>query len=159
MRNKLRPDRVSGFAKSILVGCFLLSVLIVRTSGQIDNETFENAFGLDETEFPDNQEPIYTGSNTDDEKVEAEDPQSEVEDLNEDGGGGNNQDDAKEVNGDVPANANQNSGQENDAKEEVSVSHGISGKMAGGKSEKYVRYGECFDINGRDHYFFYFITR
>ncbi|XP_034194646.2 sushi domain containing 2 mesh isoform X1 [Osmia lignaria lignaria] len=149
MRNKLRPDRVSGFAKSILVGCFLLSILIVRISAQIDNETFENAFGLDETEFPDNQESIYTGSNTDDEKVEAQNPLSEVENLNG-GEGGNNEDDVKEVNGDVPANVNENSGQENNAKKEISVSHGISGKMAGGKSEKYVRYDS--DLPEADRY-------
>nr|XP_031834448.1 protein mesh-like [Nomia melanderi] len=51
MRNELCFDRVHGFAKSILLGCLLLS-LASRTLAQ-EEETFENAFRLDGAECVD----------------------------------------------------------------------------------------------------------
>lgn len=147
MRNELRLDRVSGFTKSIFLGC-LLSSLASRISAQDEKKTFESVFGLDRPKFADNSRQLHgeTDSNIGDASVKK--TAEELEDLIDDGDISGDIDEGKED--EISSNVDVVS----EPKNEITYSEGISGRAIGEKSGKYVRYGECFDIDGRDHYFF-----
>lgn len=139
MRNEVRPGRIFGSSRSIVALCSFLLLLTSRISGQIEKETFESAFGLDEVDSADNKEPFHAKSNENHVDVLEKSPEtlSEVEDLNE---GENNHDEGKRE------EASPDNEPQPEPKGEIAVSEGISGRMAEEKSGKYVRYGECFDI-------------
>lgn len=142
MRNEFRLDRVLRSSRSIAVSCCLLFLLTTRISAQIDNETFERAFGLIEPESTENKESLYTESNGNHADVtEKKEPgaPSEVEDLIE---GENNHE--EETGEEVPPDTDKEL--KNEPKAEVTISRGIAGRIAEEKTGKYVRYGKSFDI-------------
>ncbi|CAK9825077.1 Protein mesh [Anthophora retusa] len=155
MRNEPSISRIFATSTLIVRWCLLL-LLATRISGQTENEIFENAFGLDEPAFTENGESIFTESGENNSKVTDEktvcwkciliriSSVSEVEDLNDgkDPEGNvwkhmtDNGEEKKEEEGPVVIN---NEGKI-ESKDELTYSQGLSGKMAGEKSEKYVRY-------------------
>ena len=139
MRNEFCLERVFAFPKSVIFSC-LFVLLINQTSGQIENETFENAFGLD-TQSMDNKESIYEESNENIGQIPSLETQSEVVDLNEGGNNYGDNDETEKGVEEVPASRiDDDPDQKN--KDEIAISHGLSGKMAGRKTGKYVRYGK-----------------
>ncbi|KAK1121815.1 hypothetical protein K0M31_010127 [Melipona bicolor] len=149
MRNEFCLDRVFAFPKSVVFWClFVLSINQIST--QIENETFENAFGLN-TQSMDNKESIYAESNENIGQIPSIETQSEVVDLNE---GGNNYGDNDETEKGievVPASRiDDDPDEKNKPKDEIAISHGLSGKMAGRKIGKYVRYDS--DLPEADRY-------
>lgn len=146
MRNEHRLVRVLSFSKLTILWCILLSSA-GRISGQIENKTFENAFGLDSAELSESRGPACVEGNdtTWKEKgmclAEAVD---EVEDLNE-------KEWKKEGKAEEVADSVDNVPKEGNGVEDgVTFSRGPIGKKSG-KFAQYVRYGEYFDIDGRDH--------
>ncbi|XP_043516783.1 protein mesh isoform X1 [Frieseomelitta varia] len=139
MRYEFCLGRVFAFPKSVIFWC-LFVLLINQISTQIENETFENAFGLD-TQSMDNKESIYAESNENIGQIPSIETQSEVVDLNE---GGHNYGDNDETEigiEEVPASGiDDDPDQKNKPEDEIAISHGLSGKMAGRKIGKYVRY-------------------
>lgn len=143
MRNELRLDRISISPKSLLFWCACL-LLTSRISAQTENETFENAFGLHETPFAESKESINNENHEN--PVPPEDmvhSLSEVADLNQ--GEGNHLSHVKDEEEKVDAGANHIDDTfegKNEGKDEVVFSGDFSGKIAGEKNGKYVRYGE-----------------
>ncbi|XP_031838730.1 sushi domain containing 2 mesh isoform X2 [Nomia melanderi] len=84
MRNELRLDRVSGFAKSIFLGCLLLS-LASRISAQSGKETFESVFGLDGGKSVGNSEQLHGEIDSNVGDASAKKTPEELEDLTDDG--------------------------------------------------------------------------
>lgn len=150
MRNELCLDRVSGFAKSIFLGCILLS-LAIRISADDDKETFESKYRLDESKSLDNSEPFHEEIYPKVGDAVTKNTPEELEDLTDDG---NTNREIDEGNGDEVPNVSDVV----EPKEQITFSEGISGRPIGQKSGKYVRYGECSDIDGRDHYFVHFVS-
>ncbi|XP_076767109.1 sushi domain containing 2 mesh isoform X1 [Xylocopa sonorina] len=133
MRNGLSLDRVLPSPKSILSWCVLL-LLVSRTSAQVYDKTFEDAFGLNKDQSTESKEIVNQNDNT------SWRPLSELDDLNESDGnyGGKQKNGKEEVDG-TPPNSYAFEKKEG-AKDQIAVFQGITGKIAGEKSEKYVRY-------------------
>lgn len=148
---------VFAFPKSIVFSCLLL-LLSSQISAQIENESFENAFGRDETQSMDNKRSIaesnkYTGQIS---PIRKQSLSGQV-DVNEDGGNHDDKDETRKGVEEVSFNAVDNSDQRNKPEDEITLSDDFSDKIAGRKNGKYARYGRCLDTNGRDHYFFFSI--
>lgn len=141
MRNESCLGRVFAFPKSIIFWC-LFVLLINQISTQIENETFETAFGLD-TQSMDNKESIYPESNENVGQIPSIETQSEVVDLNEGGNNYGDNDETEKGIEEVPASGiDDDPEKKNKPEDEIAISHGLSGKMAGRKIGKYVRYGK-----------------
>ncbi|XP_076249642.1 sushi domain containing 2 mesh [Calliopsis andreniformis] len=133
MRNEIRLSRIFGSPRSIIIFCSLLFLLVTRISAQIESETFESAFGLDETKSTENKESLYTDNDEHHEEPLEKSPERllEVEDLNEDE---HNRGEEKREGVDPQKNS------ELEPKEDIIISEGISGRMGKERSENYVRY-------------------
>ncbi|XP_076619313.1 sushi domain containing 2 mesh isoform X1 [Colletes latitarsis] len=134
MRNGVRLDRVFEFSKSIVFGCVLL-LLASRISAQVENKTFESAFGLKDIESTENNEPFHTENNADLSVNKSSKIVSETEDLN---AGEDHHDEEKPD--EPPSEIDNPTGSKIEPKEEIAISNDINGKMAGGKIAKFVRY-------------------
>lgn len=148
---------VFAFPKSIVFCCLLL-LLSSQISAQTENESFENAFDLDETQSMDNKKSNaesnkYTGQIS---PIRKQSLSGQV-DVNEDEGNHDDKDETKKGVEEVSFNAVNNSDQKNKPENEITLSDGFSEKIAGRRNRKYARYGRCLDTNGRDHYLFFFI--
>lgn len=146
MRIGGRVDRVFGFSRSIVLGCVLITLLTWEVSGQVEEETFEKAFGLKETGFKENNESLLAPTNANHLSIELLEPILDVENLNVDENGNPR---VEETTNEIPPNVEPSS--KNDPKEDVKNPISLSSKIHGKLSGKYVRYGKCSDINGRDH--------
>ncbi|XP_054014775.1 protein mesh isoform X2 [Hylaeus anthracinus] len=128
MRIAVRHDRAFHFARPIVLGCILIS-LVSRISAQIENQAFENAYGLNDENVSTNIDDAFeTEINESSAVPSSAEVFSEAEDL------ANVEDDQDEEKSDPPSPL------KNEPKEEIAVSKGISGRIAGEKSGKYVRY-------------------
>ena len=91
----------------------------------------------------DNKESIYAESNENIGQIPSIETQSEVVDLNEGGNNYGDNDETEKGIEEVPASGiDDDPDQENKPGDEIAISHGLSGKMAGKKIGKYVRYGK-----------------
>lgn len=147
---------VFAFPKSIVFCCLLL-LLSSQISAQTENESFENAFGLDETQSMDNKKSIaesnkYTGQIS---PIRKQSLSGQV-DVNENGGDHDDKDEKKKRVEEFSFNAANNSDQKNKPENEITLSDDFSDKIVGRKNGKYARYGRCLDTNGRDRYLFFF---
>lgn len=147
---------VFAFPKSIVFCCLLL-LLSSQISAQTENESFENAFDLDETQSMDNKKSNaesnkYTGQIS---PIRKQSLSGQV-DVNEDEGNHDDKDETKKGVEEVSFNAVNNSDQKNKPENEITLSDGFSEKIAGRRNRKYARYGRCLDTNRRDHHLFFF---
>ncbi|XP_012242404.1 protein mesh-like [Bombus impatiens] len=139
---------VFAFPKSIVFCCLLL-LLSSQISAQTENESFENAFDLDETQSMDNKKSNaesnkYTGQIS---PIRKQSLSGQV-DVNEDEGNHDDKDETKKGVEEVSFNAVNNSDQKNKPENEITLSDGFSEKIAGRRNRKYARY----DLSEADRY-------
>ncbi|XP_026668538.1 protein mesh isoform X2 [Ceratina calcarata] len=140
MRYEPNLGRVFASSKSIVLWCSFI-LLVDRVSGQIEGQTFENAYGLEDKE---NKELDSTQSAENDKETSLEEykefqPRSEIADLMKDGIKNDDKQGAEETKEDeVPLIADDVPEEKDEVTKEVDEN--IAGKMDKEKTGKYLLY-------------------